>query len=155
MESQHPPVRTGGIYIQFNSRVNCGEHPCDLSGLELVKWFPMLVLIFFAWCSRGNTKQETGEDNLEEAKYRIEILNLNNNLTSNNIYIVSPHPPTKSHLSAPSSTLVKVMGIRFALDNCHKENVILFHHPLFSWCRCFSFLSSACLYYMIQELCEL
>ena len=46
----------------------------------------MLVLIFFAWCSRGNTKQETGEDNLEEAKYRIEILNLNNNLTSNNIY---------------------------------------------------------------------
>lgn len=35
MESQHPPVRTGGIYI--NSRVNCGEHPCDLSGLELVK----------------------------------------------------------------------------------------------------------------------
>jgi len=54
----------------------------------------MLVLIFFAWCSRGNTKQETGEDNLEEAKYRIEILNLNNNLTSNNIYIEFPPKPT-------------------------------------------------------------
>lgn len=139
MESQHPPVRTGGIYIQFNSRVNCGEHPCYLSGLELVKWFPMLVLIFFAWCSRGNTKQETGEDNLEEAKYRTEILNFKNILTSSNICIQFPHP-TNSHLPAPSSTLVKVMGIRFALDNCHKENVILFHHPLFSWCRCFSFI---------------
>lgn len=46
--------------------------------------------------------------------------------------------PTKSHLYSPSSTLVKVMGIRFALDNCHKENVILFHHTLFSQCRCFS-----------------
>lgn len=131
MESQHPPVRTGGIYIQFNSRVNCGEHPCYLSGLELVKWFPVLVLIFFAWCSRGYTKQAIGKDNLEEAKCRIEILNFNNDLTSNYIYIHFPLPK-KSHLPAPSSTPVKVMGIRFALDNCHKENVILFHHPLFS-----------------------
>lgn len=58
----------------------------------------MLVLIFFAWCSWGNTKQETGEDNLEEVKYRIEILNFNNDLTSNNIYIQFPSPHKNSLL---------------------------------------------------------
>lgn len=67
------------------------------------------------------------------------------------IFIYTFPSPTKSHLPAPSSTPVKVMGIRFALDNCHKENVILFHHPLFSWYRYFSSLSSACLYYMILK----
>lgn len=56
----------------------------------------MLVLIFFAWFSRGNTKQEFGEDNLEEAKYRIEILNFNNDLTSSNISVQFPSPHKKS-----------------------------------------------------------
>lgn len=56
----------------------------------------MLVLIFFAWCSKGNTKQGPGEDNLEEAKYRIEILKFNKNLTSSNIYMQFPPPHKKS-----------------------------------------------------------
>lgn len=72
------------------------ENTLVMSGLELVKWFPVLVLIFIAWCSRGKTKQGTGEENLEEAKYRIEILNFNSNLTSSNIYIQFPPPHKKA-----------------------------------------------------------
>lgn len=151
MESQHPPVRTGGIYIPFNSRVNCGEYPCYLSGLELVKWFPVLVLIFFfAWYNRGNTEQGAGEDKMDEAKYRIAILHFSNNLTSNNADVQFP-APHKNSLLCPHSHAGRGYGYTVCIRIIVIKKMSFSFIILSSWCRCFPLLSSACQFYMILE----
>lgn len=60
----------------------------------------MLVLDLLHGVAEEIQSKKLGKITLEEAKYRIEILNLNNNLTSNNIYIVSP-PTHKKSLICP------------------------------------------------------